>query len=40
VYTAVGLYEVRLIAGNDCGVDTLLDTISVVLAPPSVSGRK
>jgi len=40
VYTAVGLYEVRLIAGNDCGVDTLLDTISVVLAPPSVLGRK
>ncbi len=39
-YTGTGSFEVRLIAGNDCGVDTLLDTIVVITPPPPVLGRK
>lgn len=40
VYTVAGDYEVRLIAGNDCGVDTMIDTIVVKPAPPPFLGRR
>lgn len=39
-YTVDGTYGVRLIAGNNCGVDTMIDTIAVLPQPLPVIGRK
>lgn len=40
IYVLDGSYSVRLIAGNDCGVDTLIDTIVVKPQPPPALGRR
>jgi len=39
-YISEGSYSVRLIAGNDCGVDTLIDTIVVKPQPLPALGRR
>ncbi|PWB75444.1 hypothetical protein C3F09_02300 [candidate division GN15 bacterium] len=39
-YTTTGLFDVRLIAGNACGVDTLIDTIIVTTPTPQVMGKR
>jgi PKD repeat protein len=40
VFTSNGQFEIRLIASNACGPDTLFDTVTVITPPPALLGRK